>query len=298
MATIVTRAGKGSALTFAEGDANFNNLNDDKLELVSDDDDPSLGGNLNVDGNSIVSTDNGNIVLAPNGTGRVVVQGVAQVGALAVATNTHTAASSINLNQAHTTADANNINFARSRGTLQSPAAVEDQDELFELAVLAHDGTTYRETFVITTTVDNTVSTGVVDTLTEFQARTDGVLETYIELDTVNGSTVVNNLISNQVVYSDLATTGTITPDAADGSIQEITLSGNITVNAFAEPVAGQSITLIIAQPEENGPFTLTSSWLFAGGNRTLSTDADAIDVITVFYDGEEYYATLTLDYS
>lgn len=32
MATIVTRAGKGSALTFAEGDANFTNLNNDKLE--------------------------------------------------------------------------------------------------------------------------------------------------------------------------------------------------------------------------------------------------------------------------
>ena len=32
MATIVTRTGKGSALTFAEGDANFTNLNTDKLE--------------------------------------------------------------------------------------------------------------------------------------------------------------------------------------------------------------------------------------------------------------------------
>jgi len=32
MATIVTRTGKGSALTFAEGDANFTNLNNDKLE--------------------------------------------------------------------------------------------------------------------------------------------------------------------------------------------------------------------------------------------------------------------------
>jgi hypothetical protein len=32
MATIVTRAGKGSALTFAEGDANFTNLNNDKME--------------------------------------------------------------------------------------------------------------------------------------------------------------------------------------------------------------------------------------------------------------------------
>lgn len=34
MATIVTRSGKGSALTFAEGDANFTNLNTDKIELT------------------------------------------------------------------------------------------------------------------------------------------------------------------------------------------------------------------------------------------------------------------------
>ena len=32
MATIVTRASKGSALSFAEGDANFTNLNDAKVE--------------------------------------------------------------------------------------------------------------------------------------------------------------------------------------------------------------------------------------------------------------------------
>lgn len=32
MTTIVTRAGKGSPLTNAEGDANLNNLNNDKME--------------------------------------------------------------------------------------------------------------------------------------------------------------------------------------------------------------------------------------------------------------------------
>jgi hypothetical protein len=34
MATIVTRAGKGSALTWTEGDANITNLNNDKIELT------------------------------------------------------------------------------------------------------------------------------------------------------------------------------------------------------------------------------------------------------------------------
>lgn len=38
MATIVTRAGKGSTLTHAEMDANFNNLNNDKVEKTSSSD--------------------------------------------------------------------------------------------------------------------------------------------------------------------------------------------------------------------------------------------------------------------
>lgn len=35
MTTIITRAGKGSPLSWAEGDANFNNLNNDKLEITN-----------------------------------------------------------------------------------------------------------------------------------------------------------------------------------------------------------------------------------------------------------------------
>ena len=71
MATIVTRASKGSALTWTEGDANITNLNNDKMENVSDDAGPQLGGNLDVNGNKIVSVSNGNIEIEPNGTGDV-----------------------------------------------------------------------------------------------------------------------------------------------------------------------------------------------------------------------------------
>ena len=35
MTTIITRAGKGSHLTYDETDENFNNLNDDKLEAAN-----------------------------------------------------------------------------------------------------------------------------------------------------------------------------------------------------------------------------------------------------------------------
>ena len=75
MSTIYTRATKGSALTWTEGDANITNLNTDKIEHVVDDTTPQLGGNLDVNGNSIVSASNGNIAITPNGTGNVVLDG-------------------------------------------------------------------------------------------------------------------------------------------------------------------------------------------------------------------------------
>ena len=51
--------------------ANTVNFSDSAFDLITDTT-PQLGGNLDVNGNSIVSTSNGNITLTPNGTGDVV----------------------------------------------------------------------------------------------------------------------------------------------------------------------------------------------------------------------------------
>jgi hypothetical protein len=87
MASITTRAGKGSPLTNAELDANFNNINAQLSTAVITGgtiDGATIGAttattgkfsqldvdNLRLDGNTISSTDtNGNIILTPNGTG-------------------------------------------------------------------------------------------------------------------------------------------------------------------------------------------------------------------------------------
>ena len=53
MSTIVTRAGKGSALTHNELDANFNNLNTDKIEALLDDTSPQLAAALDLKGQII-----------------------------------------------------------------------------------------------------------------------------------------------------------------------------------------------------------------------------------------------------
>lgn len=96
-----------------------------------------------------------------------------------------------------------------------------------------------------------------------------------------------------ETVFTGGATTGTITPDVANGTIQKITLTGSITLNAFANPVAGQSLTLIITQ-SASGNLTLTSTMKFANGIKTLSTAANSIDILNIFYDGSVYYASLS----
>ena len=109
------------------------------------------------------------------------------------------------------------------------------------------------------------------------------------------GQTKITNLQYNEDVH-DLGTTGgTVAPDVSNGTIQKITLNNNLTINAFTNPIAGQSLTLII---DTNGSGrTLTSSFLYAGGNKTLSTTSTK-DILTVFYDGSNYYANLVTNYS
>jgi len=64
--------------------ANTVNVSDSATDVVGDTT-PQLGGNLDVNGNSIVSTSNGDINLTPNGTGRIVL-GNATVTATETAT--------------------------------------------------------------------------------------------------------------------------------------------------------------------------------------------------------------------
>lgn len=69
----------GTAATSDTGDfatASQGSLADSALQDVVDDTTPQLGGNLDVNGQSIVSASNGNIAITPNGTGKVVLDGL------------------------------------------------------------------------------------------------------------------------------------------------------------------------------------------------------------------------------
>jgi hypothetical protein len=90
---------------------------------------------------------------------------------------------------------------------------------------------------------------------------------------------------------------GTISPNISLGSIQSVTLTSNLTFNTITNIQAGQSFTFIITQ-DGTGSRTLTSTMKFASGFKTLSTAANATDIISVFYNGTTYYASLTQGYA
>ena len=64
-----------NALKFYNGSA-WVSVNVTGIGSVADDSTPQLGGNLDVNGNSIVSTSDGNISITPNGTGDVIIDGL------------------------------------------------------------------------------------------------------------------------------------------------------------------------------------------------------------------------------
>ena len=154
MATIVTRTGKGSALTFAEGDANFTNLNTDKLENIVSDTTPQLGGDLDCQGSEI-----------------------------------------------------------------QNPILTD-----------------YAENI-------NAIGTNNSPTLT-----------------------------------------------VANGNVQTLTITSDLTLSAFSDAAVGQSMTLLVSG---SGTVSGTGGYIFAGGNTTLTTNS----VISIFYDGTNYWASVATDF-
>ena len=188
-----------------------------------------------------------------------------------------------------------NMTVTNVAGVLTFDAAGGGATSLSGLSDVDLTGNADGYIMVFNSTSGNFEVENFVPGIASVNADTTPVLGGDLDCD---GNVVENLELSDyqETVYTAGSTTGTITPDAADGPVHRITLTGNITLNALASPLAGQSLTMIIIQPVA-GNYTLTSSMLFAGGNKTLSTDSDATDILTVFYDGSDYYASLANDF-
>jgi len=249
--------------TNGSGVLSFTTLPSAGIATVSADTAPSLGGNLDVGANSIITTDSSGFIKIGNPLN---LDGLPLASPL-----TEDLFSAI-------TASANStLVFALNNGDFSKPGIAINNNGIGLNSAL---GAFTPEMFVNSTNV----IVGVP--LTTFDDQ-DLVLNP-------NKNTVVNKMIYNETVFSLGTTSGTIAPNAANGAVQTITLNGNLTLNAFTNPVAGQSLTLIVNTGGTGR--TLTSSMKFAGGEKTLST-TDTTDIISIFYDGTNYWASLAKDF-
>ena len=119
------------------------------------------------------------------------------------------------------------------------------------------------------------------------------------QIQTNGNVTVTGNLIMRG--YQETVVSGTgggaLFFNVSGGTIQQFTLTSNISSITFTNMPPGGSVTLILIQGGSGG-YTLTTTGIkYAGGSSTLSTAVGAIDMLNVLYDGINYYGSLVKGY-
>ena len=238
------------------------------ISNVSEDTTPQLGGNLDLNGNDIVTTSNADIELAANGTGHVVIKGNTNQGKITLNCESNSHGQSIQA-QAHGLGITNVMLLPKdgnstlvseiatqtlTNKTLTSPKINED------VAVTATATEINILDGVTSTTAELNILDGVTSTASELNIL-DGVTSTASELNLVDGSSAGTIVNSKAVIY---------------GSSGE--------VNATTLQIAGTSITSTAAELNILDGVTTTASEINVIDGDTSATSttlADADRVVT-----------------
>ncbi len=147
-------------------------------------------------------------------------------------------------------------------------------------------------------TADNTIQLGNTSVTT---ISTTGTFST-------SGSINASGAITTPIYASTpvaLTAGATITWSPLSGLNASVTLNANSTLAFGATPPAGSSGTLIVTQPATGGPYNLTLPTVAGKTNKVLgsssgillSTTAGAKDIVSFFYDGNDFYWNVGMGY-
>lgn len=252
---IVTRAGKGSALTWTEGDSNLTNLQNATITVT--------------DGTSSTAIDlNGTI--------------------------TFTAGSGISVDETSGTITIANTQSAGATdldGLSDVQITTPSNGQILSYSSSSSKWENVGTTFITALSDDANPQLGANLKVAGYSIVSESNGNITIAPNGT-GKTKINAINYNEGAIYDLGTTGgTVAPDVANGNVQKITLNSALTLNAFTNPVAGQSLTLIIYGG--TAYTSITSTMLFAGGVKTLTGTASCVDIVSIYYDGTNYFASL-----
>ncbi len=135
-------------------------------------------------------------------------------GRLQISNNTYSASLAMfNVIQAHSTADARNAQFNRSRGTVLSPIAIQSGDDIIDIAFAGYDGSAYQVRAAIAATIDGAVSAGNLPTKIDFLTGTTAA-GVAVSIGS-NRQTTFNGAIKLAVYADDAARDAAITSPSA-----------------------------------------------------------------------------------
>jgi hypothetical protein len=205
---------------------------------IVEDTTPQLGGDLDVNGNSIVSASSGNITIAPNGSG--------------------------------------NINLTPNTGSV-----------IIDYATWPAEGT---NGYVLSTNGAGTLSwvaqpsAGIANVVEDTTPQLGGNLD-------CQGNEIQNPVLEDyaETVYA-LGSTDSPTITVSNGNVQTVSITSGLSLPAFSDAATGQTVTLIVTG---SGTASGTGAYKFAGGNTTLTS----YSVVSIFYDGTTYWASVSTDY-
>lgn len=295
--TIVTRAGKGSALTWTEGDTNLTNLRDATIAIKAGTGGTDVVSDLNGTVTLVAGT---NISLSGDNTAKTVtINSTASGGA-----TTLDELSDVVITAA-ATGDLLYFNGTNWVDTAASTLTVGTADVATAVTLTATDTTNAEHyiAFVDAATGNELLrtdvglsynpSTGVL-TATSFAGALNGTVGVTTQSTGRFTSLQMNSLIETGGTASTASGAYTYAPNAANGTVQTLAMSTStaLTFNGFTSPVAGQSLTIIVTNNATVTTISSTMKW--AGGLKTLTGTTGAIDIISVYYDGTNYYASIS----
>ena len=121
-----------------------------------------------------------------------------------------------------------------------------------------------------------------------------------IKVDTISEKTANNTLKLSNTVSEDVtavtSSSGTLTLNAAEGGYFTVALSENITTWTISNLPAGRATVITVRFTQDSTDRTVvttinaTAAKTSGGAGWSMSTGSGKVDIVTVFYDGTNYY--------
>ena len=220
--------GSNQAVSTALSSINLSSFNDDLATNIVDDTTPQLGGDLDVNGQDIVSVSNGAIELAPDGTGKVTIKGNATGGSGQLVLNCEQNSHGITLKgPPHSAAASYTLTFPNTDGTADQVLKTDGSGNLDWVDQSGGGGGGF--TYTAITSASSPVS-GAAST--HYSADTSGGVIT-INLPALSGVTAGTEI---RVKLKTAGNTLTL-----DGNLSE-TIDGSTT---YTLTVQNQAVTLV-----------------------------------------------------